>query len=84
MVPHVLYVLYASPNSKGNILSHWPGRAAAKRGQMSLLLLGLQHRHQAGVLVFQVVQQEGHEVVDDIGLVALSARVHINCYSWVF
>lgn len=70
--------------SKGNLLSHGPGRAAAKRGQMSLLLLGLQHGHQAGVLILQVVQQEGHEVVDDVGLVALSARVHVNRYLWIF
>lgn len=45
---------------------------------MSLLLLGLQHGHQAGVLILQVVQQEGHEVVDDVGLVALAARVHVD------
>lgn len=69
---------------KGNILSHWPGRAAAQRGEVSLLILGLQHGHQAGVLILQVVQQEGHEVVDDIGLIALSACVHINCYTGPF
>ncbi len=77
-VPHGWY------NSKGHSLSHWPGWAAAKRGQVFLLLLGLQHRHQARVLIFQVVEQEGHEVVDDVGLIALSACVHINGYTGVF
>lgn len=50
---------------------------------MFLLFLDLQHQHQAGVLVPQIVQQEDHEVVDNIGLVALSARVHINRYAGI-
>lgn len=71
-------------NCTRNVLSHWPGRAAAERGQVFLLLLDLQHQHQARILIFQVVEQEGHEVVDDIGLVALSACVHVNGYTGVF
>lgn len=67
-----------------NVLSHWPGWAAAERGQVFLLLLHLQHQHQAGILILQEVQQEGHEVVDDVGLVALSACVYVNGYPWVF
>ncbi len=59
-------------------LSHGPWRAAAQRGQVWLLLLDLQHEHQARVLVTEEVQQEHQEVVDDVGLVALSARVHID------
>lgn len=51
---------------------------------MFLLLLVLQHHHQAGILVFQEVEQEGHEVVDDVGLITLSACVHIYSYSGVF
>lgn len=51
---------------------------------MLLLLLDLQHHHQAGILPFQVVEQESHEVIDDVGLVALSACVHINGYTGVF
>lgn len=50
---------------------------------MSLLLLDLHHQSQAGVLVPQVVEQEDHEVVDHKGLVAFSARVHINGYAGV-
>lgn len=45
---------------------------------MWLLLLDLQHEHQAGVLVTQEVQQENQEVVNDVGLVALPARVHVD------
>lgn len=45
---------------------------------MLLLLLHLQHHHQAGILVLQEVEQEGHEVVDDVGLVALPAGVHVD------
>lgn len=60
------------------LLSHGPRWAAAQRGQMWLLLLDLQHEHQAGVLVTQEVQQENQEVVDDVGLVALPARVHVD------
>lgn len=45
---------------------------------MWLLLLDLQHEHQAGVLVAEEVQQEHQEVVDDIGLIALPARVHVD------
>lgn len=44
----------------------------------------LQHHHQAGILVFQEVEQEGHEVVDDVGLVTLPARVHVYSYTGVF
>lgn len=51
---------------------------------MFLLLLDLEHHHKAGILVFQEVEQEGHEVVDDIGLVTLSARVHVNGNAGVF
>lgn len=51
---------------------------------MFLLLLSLQHQHQVGVLVFQVVKQERHEVVNDIRLVALPACVKIYCYTGVF
>lgn len=60
------------------LLSHGPGWAAAQRGQVWLLLLDLQHEHQAGVLVAEEVQQEHQEVVDDVGLVALPARVHVD------
>lgn len=45
---------------------------------MRLLLLHLQHKHQAGVLVAEEVQQEHQEVIDDVGLVALPACVHID------
>lgn len=45
---------------------------------MRLLLLHLQHEHQAGVLVAEEVEQEDQEVVDDVGLVALPARVHVD------
>lgn len=45
---------------------------------MWLLLLDLQHEHQAGVLVAEEVEQEDQEVVDDVGLVALPARVHVD------
>lgn len=69
---------------KGNSLSHWPRWAAAERRQVFLLLLNLQHQHQVGVLVFQVVKQERHEVVNDIRLVALPACVKIYCYTGVF
>lgn len=51
---------------------------------MFLLLLDLKHHHQAGILVFQEIEQKGHEVVDDVGLVTLSARVHINGNARVF
>lgn len=51
---------------------------------MLLLLLDFQHQHQAGILVLQVVQQERHEVVDDVCLIALPACVHVNCYVGVF
>lgn len=51
---------------------------------MFLLLLDLQHQYQAGILIFQVVQQESHEVVDDVGLIALSTCVHINGNTGVF
>lgn len=51
---------------------------------MFLLLLDLQHHHQAGILVSQEVEQEGHEVVDDVGLITLSARVHVNGNAGVF
>lgn len=60
------------------LLSHGPRRAAAQRRQVRLLLLDLQHQHQARVLVAEEVQQEDQEVVDDVGLVALSARVHVD------
>ena len=50
---------------------------------MFLLLLDLQHQRQTGILVPQVVEQEDHEVVDDISLIALSAGVHINGYAGV-
>lgn len=60
------------------LLSHGPRWAAAQRGQVWLLLLHLQHEHQAGVLVAEEVQQEHQEVVDDVGLVALPARVHVD------
>lgn len=60
------------------LLSHGPRRAAAERRQVRLLLLDLQHEHQTGVLVAQEVQQKDQEVVDDVGLVALSARVHVD------
>lgn len=43
-----------------------------------LLLLDLQHEHQAGVLVTKEVQQEHQEVVDDVGLIALPACVHVD------
>lgn len=62
----------------GNLLSHRPGWAAAQGREVFLLLLDLEHQHQAGILIFQVVQQKGHEVVDDVGLIALSTRVHVN------
>lgn len=45
---------------------------------MRLLLLHLQHEHQAGVLVTEEVEQEHQEVVDDVGLVALPAGVHVD------
>lgn len=51
---------------------------------MFLLLLVLQHHHQVGILVFQEVKQEGHEVVDDVGLVTLPARVHVYSYTGIF
>lgn len=51
---------------------------------MFLLLLDLQHHHQAGIPVSQEVEQEGHEVVDDVGLVTLSARVHVDGNAGVF
>lgn len=60
------------------LLSHGPRWAAAQRRQVWLLLLHLQHEHQAGVLVTEEVQQEHQEVVDDVGLVALSTCVHID------
>lgn len=60
------------------LLSHGPRRAAAEWRQVGLLLLDLQHEHQAGVLVTEEVQQEHQEVVDDVGLVALAARVHVD------
>lgn len=60
------------------LLSHGPRWAAAQRGQVWLLLLHLQHEHEAGVLVAEKVQQEHQEVVDDVGLVALPARVHVD------
>lgn len=60
------------------LLSHGPRWAAAQRGQVWLLLLHLQHEHQAGVLVTEEVEQEHQEVVDDVGLVALPARVHVD------
>lgn len=60
------------------LLSHGPWRAAAEWGQVWLLLLDLQHQHQAGVLVTEEVQQEHQEVVDDVGLVALPASVHVD------
>lgn len=50
---------------------------------MFLLLLHLQHLHQAGVLLLQVVQEEDHEVVNDVGFIALSARVHVDGDAWV-
>lgn len=59
-------------------LSHGPRRAAAQRRKVRLLLLDLQHEHQAGVLVAEEVEQEDQEVVDDVGLVALPARVHVD------
>lgn len=65
------------------LLSHGPWRTAAQRRQVRLLLLDLQHQHQAGVLVAEEVQQEDQEVVDDIGLVALSARVHVDSQAGV-
>lgn len=45
---------------------------------MLLLLLHLQHQHQTGILVSQKVEKEDHEVVDDIGLIALSTCVYID------
>lgn len=45
---------------------------------MGLLLLDLQHQHQTRVLVAKEVEQKDQEVVDDVGLVALSARVHVD------
>lgn len=60
------------------LLSHRPRWAAAQRRQVWLLLLHLQHEHQAGVLVTEEVQQEHQEVVDDVGLVALPACVHVD------
>lgn len=63
---------------KGHSLSHGPGRAAAERRKVFLLLLHLQHQDQAGILLPQVVQQEDHEVVDDVGLVTLPASVYID------
>lgn len=60
------------------LLSHGPRWAAAQWRQVRLLLLHLQHEHQAGVLVTEEVQQEHQEVVDDVGLVALTASVHVD------
>jgi len=45
---------------------------------MFLLLLHLQHQHQTGILVPQIVEKEDHEVVDNIGLIALSTCVYID------
>lgn len=45
---------------------------------MWLLLLDLQHEHQAGVLVTEEVQQEHQEVVYDVGLIALPTCVHVD------
>lgn len=61
-----------------HVLSHRPRWAAAQWRQVWLLLLHLQHEHQAGILVTEEVQQEHQEVVDDVGLVALPACVHID------
>lgn len=60
------------------LLSHGPWWAAAQWGQVRLLLLDLQHEHQAGVLVTEEVQQEHQEVVDDVGLIAFPACVHVD------
>lgn len=61
-----------------SLLSHGPGRAAAEGRQVRLLLLHLQHQDQTGILVAQEVEQEDQEVVDDVGLVALPAGVHVD------
>lgn len=50
---------------------------------MGLLLLHLQHQDQARVLVAQEVEQEDQEVVDDVGLVALPAGVHVDRHARV-
>lgn len=61
-----------------NSLSHGPRWATAKWGKMLLLLLDLQHEHQTGILVPQVVEKEDHKVVDHISLVALSTCVYVD------
>lgn len=69
----------ATVRRRGSVLlSHGPGGAAAEGGQVRLLLLHLQHQHQARVPVAEEVEQEHQEIVDDVGLVALPARVHVD------
>lgn len=76
--PFITHHRAPSPATTLLLLAHGPRRAAAQRGQVWLLLLHLQHQHQAGVLVTEEVEQEHQEVVDDVGLVALPARVHVD------
>lgn len=75
--PHI-HPSHGDPISIPLLLSHGPWRAAAERWQVWLLLLDLQHEHQAGVLVTEEVQQEHQKVVDDVGLIALPACVHVD------
>lgn len=77
--PHLsIHPLHCDPMVFLLLLSHGPWWAAAQWGQVRLLLLDLQHEHQAGVLVTEEVQQKHQEVVDDVGLIALPACVHVD------